>query len=158
MAETEKPITKKELIVTGPNGGRREGSGRKPFVPTTEDRKRVEAMAGWGVPREQIAALIANGISLDTLDKYFKDELLCGVAKANAKVGQTFFSKCVDERDTTSIIWWTKTRMGAKDTSRIEHVSPDGTMSPKGLDVSGLSDSALAEIMEARKLKDADNA
>ena len=34
----------------------------------------------------------------------------------------------------------------------LEHTSPDGTMSPKeALDTSGLSDTALAELMAARK-------
>ena len=40
---------------TGKNGGAREGAGRKPFEPTPREREQVEAMAGFGVPYEQIA-------------------------------------------------------------------------------------------------------
>ena len=65
----------------------------KLFVPTAEERKQVEAMAGYGVPHDNIAAIIRDGIDSDTLKKHFKKELMQGKAKANAKVGQTLFQK-----------------------------------------------------------------
>lgn len=85
------------------------------FKPTPEERKQVEAMAGYGVPHEQIAVLIGeDGIDADTLKKHFKSELMQGKAKANAKVGQTLFQKATSG-DTTAAIWWSKTQMGWKD-------------------------------------------
>ena len=39
----------------------------KLFVPTAEERTQVEAMAGYGVPHDHIAALVREGIDSDTL-------------------------------------------------------------------------------------------
>lgn len=97
------------------------------FKPTKEERKQVEAMAGYGVPHEQIAVLIGeDGIDADTLKKHFKKELAQGKAKANARVGQTLFQKAT-AGDTTAAIWWSKTQMGWKDTQAHEISGPDGS-------------------------------
>lgn len=90
----------------------------KLFVPTAEERKQVEAMAGYGVPHDNIAAIVREGIDSDTLKKHFKKELSQGKAKANAKVGQTLFQKATSG-DTTAAIWWSKTQMGWKDSVQI---------------------------------------
>jgi hypothetical protein len=96
------------------------------FKPTPEERKQVEAMAGYGVPHDQIAVLIGeDGIDSDTLKKHFKNELVQGKAKANAKVGQTLFQKATSG-DTTAAIWWSKTQMGWKDTQAHEISGVDG--------------------------------
>lgn len=130
------------------NGGARANAGRKPFEPTERERQQVESMSGFGVPLDQIAALVRDGISLDTLYKYFERELVSGKAKANAKVGQTLFQKVMGG-DTTAMIWWTKTQMRWAETHKLEHTSPDGSMTPS-FDVSKLSDAALAEILAAK--------
>lgn len=119
---TEKPKTK--------NGGAREGSGRKPFEPTAREREQVEAMAGYGVPHDQIACLVRDGIHHETLYKYFRKELDQGKAKANAKIGQTLFQQAVNG-NTTAAIWWSKSQMGWKETQVVDHSSTDGTMTPK---------------------------
>lgn len=95
-------------------------AGRPKFKPTDEEMKQVEAMAGYGVPHDQIAVLVRGGIDSDTLKKYFKTELIAGKAKANAKVGQTLFQKATSG-DTAAAIWWSKTQMGWKDTVALEH-------------------------------------
>ena len=96
------------------------------FKPTPEERKQVEAMAGYGVPHDQIAVLIGeDGIDSDTLKKHFKNELVQGKAKANAKVGQTLFQKATSG-DTTAAIWWSKTQLGWKDTQAHEISGVDG--------------------------------
>lgn len=92
----------------------------KLLVPTDEERKQVEAMAGYGVPFASIAALIQGGIDEETLNKHFSLELRQGKAKAQAKVGQTLWQKATSGDDTTAAIWYTKTQMGWKDTSRVE--------------------------------------
>ena len=132
-------------------GGARPGSGRKPFVPTDSERKQVEAMSGYGVPFDQIAALIRDGIHLDTLRRIFPTELINGKAKANAQVGKCIYQKAM-AGDTTAQIWWSKCQMGWKEPPRqLEHTSPDGSMTPKpAIDASKLSDSALAEILAAQ--------
>lgn len=150
-----KPKTEKSPIKKrGPNGGARPGAGRPAFKPTDAERKQVEAMSGYGIPIRQIAILVRDGIDSETLRKYFSKELTSGKAKANAQVGKTLFQK-VMSGDTTAMIWWTKTQMGWSEIHRLEHSSPDGSMTPKPtLNVSMLSDAALAEILAAKRAAD----
>jgi hypothetical protein len=125
MPKLEKPTVKKQQS----HGGARENSGRKAFTPTDSERKQVEALSGYGLPIEQIAVLVRDGIHIDTLRAHFTNELHSGKAKANAQVGKTLFQK-VMAGDTTAAIWWSKTQMRWKETQHHEHSSPDGTMSP----------------------------
>ena len=135
-------------------GGAMPGAGRPAFEPNDHERKQVEAMSGYGMPIEQIAVLVRDGIDTDTLRKHFAKELIAGKAKANGQVGKTLFQK-VMSGDTTAMIWWTKTQMRWAETHRLEHTSPDGSMTPKpALDASKLSDAALAEIVAARNATD----
>ena len=130
-------------------GGAMPGAGRPAFEPTDHERKQVEAMSGYGLPIEQIAVLVRDGIDYDTLRKHFAQELISGKAKANAQAGQTLFQKVV-AGDTPATIWWTKTQMRWAETHRLEHTSPDGSMTPKpALDVTKLSPSAIDEILNA---------
>jgi hypothetical protein len=116
---------KKEANIVKQNGGARQGSGRKPFVATDVERRQVEAMSGYGVPFEQIAALVRDGIDIDTLRKYFSPELINGKAKANAQIGKGIFQKAM-AGDTTAQIWWSKCQMGWKETQRHELTGADG--------------------------------
>lgn len=93
------------------SGGARPGAGRKPFTPNDDERRQVEAMAGFGVPVKEIAALVRGGIDYDTLMKYFSEEMERGRAKANAQIGKGLFQKALGG-DTTAMIFWAKTRMG----------------------------------------------
>lgn len=150
MATTKQKLEKSNVKNTLKHGGKRPGSGRKSFCPTESERKQVEALSGFGVPLEQIALLVRDSIGTDTLMKYFRTELDKGKAKANLKIGQTLFNKAVSG-DTTAMIFWAKTQMRWSETQKIEHTSPDGTMTPKPiLDVSKLSNQALNEILAAK--------
>lgn len=126
MSEKSTRTLKKEAVAAKKNGGARPGSGRKPFDPTDSERKQVEAMSGYGVPFEQIAALVRDGIHLDTLRTYFASELVNGKAKANAQVGKGIFQKAM-AGDATAQIWWSKCQMGWKETQRHEVTGADGT-------------------------------
>jgi hypothetical protein len=118
VAKIEKPVLKKPDGRKN-NGGSRENSGRKAFEPTDAERKQVEAMSGYGVPMDQIAILVRDGINVETLRKYFERELATGKAKANSKIGSTLYQKAVDG-DTTSLIWWSKTQMRWKEVQQHE--------------------------------------
>jgi hypothetical protein len=122
MSKLEKPTLKN----TNNHGGARPGAGRQAFTPTNDERSRVEAMSGYGVPIEQIAVLIRDGIDTDTLRKHFHTELQAGKAKANAKIGQTLFQKAVGG-DTTAMIWWSKTQMKWSEVQKHELTGADGT-------------------------------
>jgi len=51
---------------------------------TPEDKRKVEALAGVGLPADQIATIMECGEC--TIQKYFPTELKRGIATANAKV------------------------------------------------------------------------
>lgn len=122
----EKSVKKKRGGARFPNGGGAQpGAGRPAFKPTDNERKQVEAMSGHGLPIEQIAVLVRDGIDTDTLRKHFASELISGKAKANSEVGKTLFQK-VMSGDTTAAIWWTKTQMRWKETQQHELTGADG--------------------------------
>lgn len=151
MPKSEKPTQppKKEAVKRGKNGGARPGAGRPAFEPTDVDRKQVEAMAGYGVPFEQIAALIRGGISIDTLRSHFSFELISGKAKANAQVGKGVFQKAMSG-DTTAMIWWTKTQMRWKEVQQHEITGPGGGPVPLAhITADDLTDDQLAAILKA---------
>lgn len=97
--------------------------GPKPHEPTAEQRLLVEQYVAVGLVHAQIAQLL--GFSEDTLQRYYREELDSGVAKANAQIGAKLFSKAI-AGDTGCLIFWAKTRMGWKETSVQEQVGRDG--------------------------------
>lgn len=84
--------------------------GAPAFQPTDEHRELVRKLAGYGLPHEQIGALVAGGIHRDTLVAHFRQELDEGKASANERIGRTLFEKAM-AGDTASLIWWTKAQM-----------------------------------------------
>ena len=84
--------------------------GMPMFVPTAEQRNVVRKLSGYGLPHEQIAALVGKGIDRDTLAKHFRRELDEGKAAASERIGATLFEKAM-AGDTASLIWWTKAQM-----------------------------------------------
>jgi hypothetical protein len=109
-----------------PNGGGAQpGAGRPAFEPTAAERKQVEALSGYGLPIDQIAVLVRDGIHVDTLRAHFAQELVSGKAKANGQVGKTLFQK-VMAGDTTAAIWWSKTQMRWAETQKHEVTGADG--------------------------------
>ena len=137
---------KPELEKVSKVGGAREGAGRPAFEPTDVERKQVEALSGYGIPHEQIAVLVRDGISADTLVKYFAKELTAGKAKANSQIGQTLFKKAVSG-DTTAAIWWSKTQMRWKETTQHEVTGKDGE--PVKVDLQFFD--ALIESLELKR-------
>jgi hypothetical protein len=109
-------------------GGKRDGSGRKKFQPTEIERNQVAAMAGFGVPYYQICTLVGDGISIETLRKYFSEELTVGKGRANLQIGKKIYQKAI-AGDTKALIWWSKSQMGWSEIQKLEHTSPDGSMS-----------------------------
>ena len=131
-AKLEKPVlkSKKTKIVPkkehDPNyGGARENAGRPAFEATPAERKQVEALSGYGLPIEQIAVLVRDGIHVDTLRAHFATELVSGKAKANSGVGRTLFQKAMGG-DTAAMIWWSKTQMRWAETQKHEVTGADG--------------------------------
>jgi len=85
--------------------------------PDDDQRRQVEAMAGYGVPEVDIALVIA--IDPKTLRKHYRKELKMGHVKANMKVAENLYRKATGEgkEAITASIFWLKTRAGWKETS-----------------------------------------
>lgn len=92
--------------------------GKPPHVPTKQSRDTVSAMVSYGITQEEICAVL-GGIDIKTLYKYYREEIDTSNAKANAAVAQRLFKKCMAD-DTSSIIFWLKTRAQWKETVKQE--------------------------------------
>jgi len=100
-----------------------------PFLPTPEDRARVETMAAMGIPHDQIALLVihpgsAAPINTKTLLEHFRRELMDGVTKVNSKVAQSLYEQATGTngavRSTAAAIFWLRSRAGWKETQHVE--------------------------------------
>ncbi len=121
---------KKHPVNTGrggarfPNGGGAQpGAGRPPFGATDEERKRVMVAAGRGVPHKHIAALIRNGISLETLYKHFSTELTRGLAEANEAIGGKIYERAM-AGEVACMIWWSKSQMRWSEKKQLDVKTP----------------------------------
>ena len=103
---------------------------RPQFQPTDEDRALVEQLAAFGIPVTSMTLFVKDKagkpISERTLRKHFAKELDQGELKANVKVAQTLFKKAISG-DTTSMIFWLKTRARWKESpQQVELTGKDG--------------------------------
>lgn len=103
---------------------KQKGSGRPSLKPTFEQRKYVELLTGLGLRQEEICLLVINpdtgkSISERTLREKFAKEIEVGAIKANASVSQSLY-KNATTGNVAAQIWWTKCRMGWKDTTGLE--------------------------------------
>lgn len=80
--------------------------------PTDDQRKMVKAMAGYGIPQDDICTIL--GVTGKTLRKYYRAELDTGEINANAQVVGALF-KAATGGNVTAAIFWTKARMGWSD-------------------------------------------
>jgi hypothetical protein len=81
--------------------------GRRAHKPDTAQRRQVEAMAAYGIPEINIAAVL--GVDPKTLRKHYRDELDLGETKANAQVAGYLFN-AAKNGNVTAQMFWLKTR------------------------------------------------
>ena len=96
---------------------------RDEHVPTEENRALVRALAKYGVRQREIAVQI--GVSTGTLIKYYSAELDAGMAEAAEGLAKTAYQMAMDG-DVRMMIFLLKTRLGYKETTRVECSGPDG--------------------------------
>lgn len=98
----------------------------------------VRALAQYGVPQSHICAVLReNGladIGVNTLEREYREELDEGKARGDSKLLETAF-KIASEGNVTMLCFLLKTRLGMRETKRLEMTSPDGTMSPLDIQV-----------------------
>jgi hypothetical protein len=80
------------------------------FQPTDEQRRTVRAMAGYGMPHDDIATFL--DIDAKTLRKYFTRELELGSIEATTKVAQSLFRMATEGKNVAAAIFWMKARAG----------------------------------------------
>lgn len=112
--------------------------GRKPFVPTDEQREIVLVSVGLGFRQEEIVLLIKNpvtgeSITEKTLRLHFKHEIESGVALVKLDVGRSIVKRARDlqhPQGATCAIFFAKTRMGWKERQVVEVENKSGVLIP----------------------------
>lgn len=89
----------------------------KTHVPTDEDRQKVKAASGFGLPHDRIAQLM--NLSEKTLRRRYRAELNDGRATAHFNVAKTTYEQAVSGKNPTMTIWYEKTRMGMRETMQV---------------------------------------
>ena len=97
--------------------------GRKAFEPTKAQRVTVEVMTVATIPQEVIARCI--GIHRDTLQKHLREELDLGKSKIDARITETIVRQAL-AGNTALLCFYAKTRMGWRETTRVETTGADG--------------------------------
>ena len=84
--------------------------------PFLARRRQVEALAGYGLPHEQIALVL--DIDLPTLRARHDRALARGAAVANSNVARALYGKAIGDgpQSVTAAIFWIKARLGWKET------------------------------------------
>ena len=88
----------------------------------------VRAMAGYGVPHDDIAVVVK--CSPPTLRKRFRQELDVATIVANAKVAQTLYQQATTPGNIAATIFWLKARAGWREKQVVEMTGKDGAAIP----------------------------
>ena len=101
-------------------------AGRPQHEPSADQRRQVMAMAGYGVPESDIATVLE--IDPKTLRKHYRTELDTRHIRGNSKVAESLYQKATGDGPAavTAAIWWSKARMGWKETVATELYGKDG--------------------------------
>lgn len=143
--------------MTKPKRKRRAPNTGVAIKPTELQRKQVRNFAAYGMSHENICRLVFDPpIQPKTLRKHFRRELDLGVELANVQVVESLHLQAVgapavyDEqgrliraeqpRVPSAGIWWTKARLGWKESSRHELTGKDGAPL---IDLTKLTDAEL---------------
>ena len=102
--------------------------GRKPFAPTEDQRRMVRAMAGFGVPHDDIALIVK--CSPPTLRKRFRHELDVATIEVNTRVAQTLYQQATTPGNIAATIFWLKARAGWREKQIVEVAGKDGSVAP----------------------------
>ncbi len=104
---------------TNKRGGARPNSGPEAYQPTESDRGMVTVMAAAGIPQDRIGRCIGTGISPDSLARHFRHELDVGKDKIDGICAQGLV-KLMQEGNLGALCFWAKTRMGWRETQKLE--------------------------------------
>jgi hypothetical protein len=106
---------------------RRDGANevsRKPFTPTDDQRRMVRAMAGFGIPHDDISLVVR--CSPPTLRKAFRHELDVAIVEANTRVAQCLYQQATTPGNIAATIFRLKARAGWREKQQVEVTGRDG--------------------------------
>lgn len=120
------------------------GPGRPHYVPTDEQRAICRAMAAGAVDHVYIAQYF--GISRNTLERKFKEELRSGKGLVGARLTMTAMQKALGG-DRVMLMFVLKTQYGWRETNGHQWLGKNGD--PISFD--SLDDSSLDQVLAALK-------
>jgi hypothetical protein len=134
--------------VTGAGGRGRIGNPK--FVPTHDQRVKVEVLAANCFTQEMIA--IELEVSIDTLQRHFREELAAGEARLRSRIGATIAEQALAGCRKSQRLFMD--RRGGEDwkpKSAVEHSGPNGSPitysnEPPRRDLSHLSEDEKLEL------------
>lgn len=91
--------------------------GGAPYHENPEHKHLAITMSSVGISQRQIAAVL--NISVDTLAKYYGEEMAAARGKANTQIAGKLYQKAM-EGDTTCMIFWLKTQAQWQEIMKIE--------------------------------------
>ncbi len=103
-----------------------------PHKPTAKTREKVCDFKSFGITNEEIANYL--GISIETLTKYYREELDKSIINANAAMAQSLYKKGLNG-DISAQIFWLKTRgrWRTEDSIKLAESNEDLTQEMKSL-------------------------
>ena len=101
---------------------------QKAYEPTDKDRLFVQTCASLGIAQARIAKLV--GISIPTLEKYYREELDTAADRADAEVFNTLYRMATSGKEPAATIFWMKVRRQwrEKDQAEGEKQQPPSTI------------------------------
>jgi predicted DNA-binding protein (UPF0278 family) len=94
-------------------------------APTEENRTKVTDFKSFGITNEEIADYLE--ISIETLRKYYREELRKGSLDSNSSIAKSLYRKAL-EGDVTAMIFWLKTRARWRTEDSIKETETDNEL------------------------------
>lgn len=113
--------------------------GRPPHAPTARTKKQVQVMAAMGLTQKQMARIM--GLGVDSLIKFYKEEVEAGADVLNAEVAGTLYRMATSGKEPAATFFWLKTRAGWRERQDI-NLTIDQVPDDKLLAILGASQGA----------------
>ena len=78
------------------------------YKKNEKHKAEVIALKSFGITNAEIATYL--GVSPDTIERHYKQELKTARIRANAEVASKLFKKATKDEDLSAIIFWLKTQ------------------------------------------------
>ena len=108
-------------IMAKPRGARKGQHREQPYVPSPDDRARVETMSGLGLTTEDMGVII--DVSRHTVEKHFQSEIRKGRVIADLAVTKNLFKIATGDtpQAAPAAMFWKKVRSRWHEVQRVIH-------------------------------------